>query len=289
MLRLLYLFVFILLAACDDPTASREPPPLRSMMVFMILDPDTVLQHALVLTAGAEGRVAALDAELLRDGELVASGTRMEDLFRSELQPCIDRYGTLGWRGEADEGAGLHCTNFRIAPEFGGTYSLRITADDRPTATATTRVPGDFQVLAVSAAGDPPGTAGLSVRWTPSDGAYRYLVGLRPTVPPWCSNGKCGCSPDESFCRWVAPDRQGWFVATADTVLETAVSGKGADEIAGSEGPWFIEVYAVDRALYQYLTSGSTGNLFPVAPTQNVEGGHGAVGAWVRRSMKIEP
>ncbi len=85
----------------------------------------------------------------------------------------------------------------------------------------------------------------------------------------------------------MAPDRQGWFAVTRDTVLETAVAGKGAEGSANGGGPWYVDVYAVSRSLHDYLTTGSTSELLPVPPVQNVKGGYGAVGAWVMRSYTL--
>jgi hypothetical protein len=148
-------------------------------------------------------------------------------------------------------------------------------------------VPGDFEVLDVRAEGTaPPGSEGLYVRWTESEGAYRYLVALRATIPPWCVEYGERCLNGSTQ---VLPDRQGWFAVTQNTVLQTVVSGEAAEEIASGRGPWYVDVYAVSKPLYEYLTTGTSGRLFPVPPVQNVEGGYGAVGAWVVRTMKIEP
>jgi hypothetical protein len=270
----------LLLVACDDPTALRHPPEIRGMKVFAILDPDAPSQPVLVSPATTEGVVDQLTGKFSRTDGWSASAIGVEE--QDELHQCIQRYGTL-----AGSGGQPRCLDFAFTPRYGDTYRFRVSARDRPTATATATVPGDFEVLEVSAKGDPPGTEGLEVRWTKSEGAYRYLVGLRAETPPWCGNGQCGCNTDGSYCRWVHPDRQGWFAVTTDTVLSTVVSGKGAEEIADGEGPWYVEVYAVDKAIYEYLTTGTSGDLFPVPPVQNVEGGYGAVGAWVRRSMRI--
>jgi hypothetical protein len=48
-----------------------------------------------------------------------------------------------------------------------------------------------------------------------------------------------------------------------------------------------VDVYALDRALFEYLTTGASGDLFPVPPVQNIVGGHGAMGAWVRRTRRL--
>lgn len=275
--RLLIIALLFFTTGCGNPTAVRQPPSNSKLTLFMILNPDDPSQPVEVMPLSTEGTVEHLAGQVFRGTVPVASAAAPKHWDDDELVPCIRRYDD--W---VTTGSQPRCLDFKFSPEFGATYVVHISALDRPAATATTTVPGDFQVHAVTARGDPPGTEGLDVSWSPSDGAYRYLIGLRPTVPPWdCELGHSGCNS--------GPDRQGWFAVTADTLLKDVVAGKEAEELAGAEGPWYVDVYAVDRALYEYLTTGTDAKLYPVPPVQNVKGGYGAVGSWVRRSLEIEP
>jgi hypothetical protein len=248
-------------AACDDPTLTRRPPELASMTLFLVLDPDAEVQPLLAKPASAERELAGLHGEVRRDGASVATAAGGSPQENAHL-PCVGRYGPVT--------IAAHCLAFAFRPAFGGTYSVAASADGYPSAAATTRVPGDFTITAVEAEGDPPGTGALRVAWTRSEGAYRYVVALRPsTLPPCVEMRSC---------------EQGWSVATRDTTIHTAVP---AAALAGAGGPWQVDVYAMDEAVYQYLTTGSTGNLFPVGAVQNVSGGYGAVGSWVRRSREL--
>ena len=60
------LLLLALLAACDNPSAVREPPPIRSMTFFMILDPDAATQPLLVRPASAYGRLEQLTGRVER-------------------------------------------------------------------------------------------------------------------------------------------------------------------------------------------------------------------------------
>lgn len=261
-----------LLVACDDPTALRIPPEIDAMRVLLILDPDKPSQPALVTNVAAVEAVESLIGEMRSGGETIAGAAGTEPWDNNELRPCIGRYGTLVSRG-----AQLRCLDFQATAEHGAAYHVTIQAAGRPALSGTTRVPGDFRLLNAEATGSPPGTEVLRAVWSPSDGAYRYLVGLRSENPPWGCGENC----------YAEPDRQGWLLATADTVIETVVSGQAAEEIATGSGNWYVDVYAVDRGLYEYLMTGTPGHLFPVPPLQNVDGGYGVVGSWVRRSFQI--
>lgn len=272
--HLVFVLALLLLAACDAPTALRKAPEADELTLFMILSPDSSSQPVLVAPVTTEGVIDRLAGDIYRGDDRVASAVGLAEWDSNELHPCIRRYGTM-----VGIGGQPRCLAFDFIPQFGATYQLVFSAKNRPTVTATARVPGDFELLETSAQGDPPGTEGLEVRWTSSEGAHRYLVGLRAETPPW------DCGP---ACT-AAPDRQGWFMVTTDTVLNTVVSGTGAEEIENGKGPWYVDVYAVDQALYEYLATGTSGDLFPVPPVQNVDGGYGAVGAWVRRSIQVRP
>lgn len=251
--------VIALVAGCDDPTLARRPPALDAMVVFMILDPDSATQPLLLYAADGSGPVPGVMGEISRSGSTVAS----EGAFQFSW-PCADRYGPLG-------GAGVPaCIDFDFKPDPGATYGVTVTGDGYPPVSAAVTVPGDFAIRGVVARGSPPGTDELDVTWTPSDGAHSYFVAVRPeSVPPCTTVGACP---------------SGWFAITTDTAFHGSVP---AEDLEGSEGPWLVDVYAVDRAAFEYLTTGTSDNLFPVHPVQNVQGGYGAVGAWVRRSRVL--
>lgn len=250
--------------------AARRPPTAEELTLFMILNPDFSVQPMLVAPAATEGLVRDLSGEIRAGNVLTASASTPEEWKDSELRPCIHgRYGSIYGTGGQPR-----CLVFDFVPQMGATYRVTVSAEGRPTATAVTTIPGDFSVVTATATGDPPGTKRFDASWSRSRGAYRYLVALRAADPPFQTS---------------VPDRKGWFAVTTDTSLSTVVSGKAAEELVGGGGPWYVDVYAVDKALYEYLTTGTDAALYPVPPLQNVKGGYGAVGSWVRRSMEIEP
>jgi len=260
-LRAAMLAALLLATGCDDPTHARTPPRVNALSIFLVLDPDSLVQPLLAYPTNSADVIQGLSGTVHSGGALVASGS-----MAALPSACTERYWTSG-------SAGLpRCVPFQFSPRPGATYRVSVSGEGYPAAAATATVPGEFQVREVVARGTPPGTEELRVSWTPSKGAYRYVVALRPQTAPRCVR--------------IRACTQGWYAATTDTVLQTRVP---ASELQGGEGAWFVDVYAMDRAVYEYLTTGSSGNLFPVPPVQNVEGGYGAVGAWVRRSRLVVP
>ena len=79
----------------------------------------------------------------------------------------------------------------------------------------------------------------------------------------------------------------GWVQATTDTAIDTRIP---ADEIwpRRPDSEFVIAVYAVDEALFRYMTSGSREGLFPASPMSNVTGGFGFFGSWVRHNVPID-
>lgn len=259
--RLLALSVLMLSTGCQDPTLTRIAPELNSLTLFLILDPDEDVQPLLVKQADTGDGIEGLAGELSRGGAVVAAVAR-GDTSLDDSGPCHDRYSWIVFHHR--------CIAFSHRPEHGATYRVRVSADGQPSAIATATVPAAFTITELEARGELPGTEGLAVTWTRSVGTYRYVVAVRPTR----------LSP----CMQISDCDQSWFAATSDTTLQATVP---AEALEGSGGPWTVDVYAMDKALYQYLTTGTSGNLFPVAPVQNVEHGLGAVGAWVRRSRGL--
>lgn len=251
-------------AGCGDPLATRQPGVAEGLSVFMVVDPDQASQPLVVKTAAPGGSVRGLRVELETADGTDVPFTINEPIEGFELLPCVARYGSIVGDSEPS------CVDLSFAVTKGETYRISVSAEEEPTATASFTVPRDFALTRVQAEGSPPGTGGLQVEWTPSAGAYRYLVAVRPQGAPQCvKDGGC---------------QRTWFEATTGTSVRTTVP---AGELDGSEGPWFVDVYAVDRPMYEYLTSGVAEDLFPVPPIQNVERGYGAVGSWVRRSQVL--
>jgi hypothetical protein len=257
--------ISLLLGGCDDPTLPRRPPDSTALRVFLIIDPDRATHPLLVQPSGAGGVLDQLEGKVFVGNQLVASATGQAD-WNNEFIPCADRYGSL------DGTAFPRCLDFQFAPQPGTTYRVVVGAENHLTASASVRIPNDFEVTSVIAQGDPPGTQTLKVQWTRSEGAHRYVVAVRQETAPRCVR--------------ISDCDQGWFVVTEDTIIDTIVP---EEEVGGGEGSWFVDVYAMDKAVYEYLMTGTTGDLFPVPPVQNVEDGYGAVGAWVRRSVLIQP
>jgi hypothetical protein len=267
------LALLALIAGCDDPLQPRPAPEVAALAVFMVLDPDRSTQ-AMVLQEPPGLGLRDLRAVV----ELAGSGAHVADItspapasgeaHSREIQPCIERYGVgeFNWQ--------LRCIEMSLAPGFGTRYAVSISAPGRPTARAVTTVPENFAVVSRSVDGAPPGTVGIHLEWTRSAGTYRYVIAIRGNAD---FMGARHCFPDSS-CH----DR--WFAVTEDTTLSAAVDAKHFTE---SEPPYFIDVYAMNRDVYDHLMTGVTSDFFPVAPAQNVTGGHGAIGAWVKRSVPI--
>jgi hypothetical protein len=257
------------ITACDDPTALRPAPDQdRSLTVALVLVADSPVQPLLVRSVAIGDRwefKGYLHAEIHDDANELAAFAMMDTIPSSDWKDyshCNYLYGTLALPSPSD------CLPLEFRPRFGARYHLRVTAEDRPTVEGTTTVPGDFEIVSISARGYPPGTASLEAEWTASEGAHRYLVALR----------------SENFiCYNVRGCLDGWFTETDTTIIRTTVPESGLKE---GIGPWHLDIYAVDRALYEYLTTGSGGGLFPVQPIQNVKGGYGVFGAYTRRSRR---
>lgn len=255
--------VLLLSVACDNPAAPRLAPRVPEMIVMLALDPDSSVQPLVVTTAEVGGRLAGLRADVYRGNVVVASAQAATPAPEGELSPCAARYLVFLQSAE------IRCLALDFTPEFGTTYRLVVSADGRPQASAVATVPGDFDLLEVEADGEPPGTGRLLASWTESDGRYRYVVGLR----------------SEEICNQIGCEsRPAWHAVTEATEISTTVP---EDEIEGGLGPWHLDVYAVDQALYQFLTTGTGGDLFSVPFIHNIEGGYGIFGAWVRRSRPL--
>lgn len=255
---------------CREPTMRPWPQP-QEMQLFMILDPDQPSQPMLVSALGnIEGdhdtKLGNVTAELSLDGAVLAAESTGEFLGDGEYNPCIERIGGI-------VSLGARCVNFDFTPQPGGPYEIEVTHAGRPTARATTIVPAPFTIVSHEVQGTLPGTARLRATWTQSAGTHRYVVAIRGRQREDGSS----CSPDsQCFSRW--------FLSTADTTVDVIVDAKYFEEAVG---PWFLDVYAMNRDVYGYLMTVGSNELFPVPPRQNVIGGYGSVGAWVRRGVPI--
>jgi hypothetical protein len=271
--------LLFMVVACDPVGPIDLVGSDASMTLFLVVDPDTSSQPLLVESFAPNLRLDSLAVRTTIDGAPADSAIAASDTsFSSQtdwIDECIHRYGSLSPRS-----VDWRCPVLAESPAYGSEFHIEVSGAGRPTASATIRVPGDFRILSASAEGDPPQT--LDVVWARSDGAYRYMVGLHPAHVPGCRGGV----PDQTNEVGWLPCRRSWLVATADTVEHTTVP---ADAITGGEGPWQVEVFALDRPLYDYVTTGTSGDYFSVPPIQNVAGGYGVVGAWVWRRMDIVP
>lgn len=256
-----------LMAGCDDPAQPIELPSdlLRSMSVRLLLVPGTDIQPmwATTLDVSEFGIIGGLSVEVTSEaGVVVRIDSVTEDMAVSDA--CDDRYGVLALNSK------FACVELPFDPTPGRRYRVTVRAADRPTATASVLVPGEFELDEITATGSPPGTERLTATWSRSDSAYAYLVG-------YSAYGlECGVV-NVNGC----PD--GWFVSTRDTVLETTIP----EPTVEPSGGWRLDVFAVDHGLLEYLTTGSGDEFFVVPPVSNVEGGHGFVGAWVHQAYNL--
>lgn len=262
----------LVFGGCDDPTLLRPAPEtVDALVITSVLDPDSSTQalvaEPIVGTFGGWFRIEVRD----ETGALVATETHDSvstipdsdsEEFSNDWLPCVRRFGDILSGRPA-------CYIFDFRPEYGARYRIRVSAEGFPAAEAETHVPGEFELLEVETSGHPPGTKGLYARWSRSEGAYRYIVAVRSQNVVCYSTHGC---------------LKGWYQATDATEIRAEVP---ATDLEAGTGPWYVDVYALDRALYEYLTTGSGGELFAVPPLENVEGGYGVVGSWLRRSKAV--
>jgi len=252
-------------AGCDDPRVTRPGPPDHSLQLFLVLDPDSATQLLLV------ERLSTTSAEIPGlAATLTSQGTATNGRFDtdSSFDRCMHRYGSIiNWPT---------CLIFPVAASYGATYSLSVNANGFDSASGSTTVPGNFAIVAVSTTGTPPGAGSIRATWTRSQGAYRYVVALRGAGQN-SAETHYGCYPDAGCYNR-------WWVVTTDTSVDASVAPENFDN---GKGPYYLDVYAMNRDVYGYVLTGSTGDFFSVPPAQNVIGGYGGVGAWVRRSVPI--
>lgn len=238
----------------------------------MILDPDTTQQDMLLFSTTGGDTIENPVAEVYRDGALLFAETPQVDSAGRPSGNCLyDRYRF----GYTPSGT-YDCFQFDFVPQGGEVYEVVVRANGRPTARAQTVVPGPFTIDSARIRGSPPGTDLVEGWWSESAGAFRYLVGLR--VDSYCLFLGCG---DLGFGE---EKNAGWFETTDATHIRTTAP---YEQMYGVQGDIFVDVYALDEALYRFLNTGNADDRFPVPPVQNVENGYGAVGSWRRISLQV--
>ena len=148
----------------------------------------------------------------------------------------------------------------------GAAYMVEASAEGYRTARGHTRAVGDFEVNSAVLTRD-DASATLDASWNASVATHRYFVALRRLHPPYGENPK------------------GWYVEVDGTSATVSVPSKAIDEAVE---PVTLDVTALSKELYDYLTSGSEGDFFSVPPIQNVENGFGFVGSMRVRSLAVE-
>lgn len=173
-----------------------------------------------------------------------------------------------GWcGGDYFSGDGfVQCLVLSADLEPGATYRVEVSAGKHAPAWGVTRAVGDFSVDSARLS-DRQGVRVLSASWTRSVAAHRYMVSLRRYQ-----------NPDE-----VRPP-EGWYLAVEGTSVTTTVPESAVEKAVK---PLILDVVAVDEHLYSYITTGNDGEIFPVMPIQNVEGGFGYVGSLRFRSRPV--
>lgn len=250
-----------LLSSCDDPTQPIHPPAdlARAMTVRLLLVPGTDVQPLWVTTldVGDLALIDGLSVTVTTQNHVVAQADSLA-LNDVDMDPCHARYGVLALESR------FACVGLSFDPVPSRRYEVTVAAANRPTATASVVVPGDFRITELDASGNPPGTDGLTATWTRSDSAYAYLVS-------YVGHG-LDCS-DVQGCP------NGWFVTTPDTTLTTVVP----EPTLTQNATWSVDVFAIDKGLFDYLTTGSGDAFFAVPPVSNVQRGYGFVGAWIHK------
>lgn len=262
--RTSFVVAVIFSAGCIDPAMPRELPPNigfdSSLVVFMALDP------ALSDDSTDAGQSLSVSTAVVPDTTLEGLQAVLSNIDGSAVQ---GQRTTRDCVYTADFASTLECFRFPGALVAGQQYQIEVSADGYPTAVGQAVVLGDFEIIDHVATGTPPGAVELHVSWTASSSAYRYMVAISTDSLPRCYSSPC---------------KTGWVAVTASTSFSGTIP---AGAVSEGEGPWTLGVYAVDKPLYDYLVSGTPGDLFSVPPVGNVQGGYGVMGAWVRRPVPL--
>lgn len=254
--RTLLLLLLTLSGSCDDPGAFLVPPEVPGeLVVVAALDPGSAFQTVYVQTLGGGLLPRPVVGRILRDGVVVAEETIDEDAG-GNLGACVAGFGA--WIS----GGGV-CFQLSLWPEVGGEYELEVEAPGRKQVRARTTVVETVDLGVAALAGEPPEHVNAS--WSASAGTHRYFLSVRSA---------------EVRC---VPCATGWA-----TYLDSIRYDGPVDAASLEEGapPWLVEVQAMNRELYEFLTTGATGNLFTVPPRQNVLDGHGVFGSRARSQVE---
>lgn len=255
MLRGPALLLLAVCASCDDPGAALALPEFPpEVMVVAALDPGSAFQTVYVRAPGGGLPPRPVVARILRDGVVVVADT-IEAGEPGDLSFCTNDFGRLS-------GSGV-CLQLHLWPEPGAEYELRVEAPGRKEAWARTTVVGTFDLDVATVAGDPPSHAAAS--WSGSAGTHRYFLSVR--------SAETSCSPCET----------GWATYLDSTRYDGPVDAASLEE---GEPPWIVQVEAMNRELYDFLTTGAGGDLFTVPPRQNVVDGHGVFGSRARTRLE---
>ena len=239
------------------------------MAVFMIMEPLQLIQPLEIQeTPGLTNTAAEM---VVQSGDsLVASVTAVPPPMFSGAasSTCANRHGLHGGSSLDSLSWTTQCVPVGFDARYGVAYRVTVTREGRRTAAGSTVVPGDFEIVEGEISGDPPGR--VTATWTRSAGAYRYLVALAGIEPrPGDFGGACH-----------QPSCVRWFVVTQDTAIVADIDPRFVEH---TRPPYSVRVWAVSRELFEGIMTGATSGFFPIPPTQNVSGGMGTIGAWVRR------
>ena len=274
-----------LLGSCGDPAAPSDFPEALNdrLMVFAVLDADSARQVIEVAAADYYTRphlsgvrvtihrrnAAPGGPEWTLVAEWDSARAATAGVAMNEWAQCRRYNEGWAWKSYAivsrRNAGSRYCMTPEARLEPGATYRVEATADGRTPAWGETTLVGDFAVEVAALSGD-RGSYALSAGWTPSAGAYRYFVAVRRRYRT-CMN----CVE-----TWYADVTEPTF---AGNVPDLAVDSAGRDPM--------LDVAAMDRHLYTYLTTGHRGNLHAVHPVQNVRNGYGFVGSATYRSRRL--
>lgn len=271
--------------SCGNPAAPSDFPKTLDdrLIVFAVLDADSARQVVEVAAADhyTRPRLSGVRVTIHRrnsapggpEWTLVAE---WDSARAAAAGVAMNEYATCrrdndGWAAKSfgivvrPGHDGRYCMTPEARLEVGATYRVEATADGRVPAWGETTVVGDFAVEVAGLSGN-RGSYALSAGWTPAAAAHRYFVAVRRRHR-FCIN----CVE-----TWYADVGAPTF---AGNIPDLAVDSAGPDPM--------LDVAAVDRHLYAYLTTGHRGNLHQVHPVQNVRDGYGFVGSATYRSRRL--
>ena len=243
--------------ACDDPLALLEPPePPAQLTLLSVLDPNQPFQTVRITPVDLERTLSGLTARLYEDGVLVATAVPADETTGARCGP--DAFHSFM--------VPLECLVFPYWVRHGHTYRVEVEADGFARTWGETSTPGPFVTSTVSIQ-ESGGQTRFDLAWTPSSGAFIYWAAARLDE----ERSSCGQLCDPSL--YLETD-------------QTSAAGEAPPCQGGGGCTWIVDVVAADRHLHEYLNTGAEGETFTVPPIQNVVGGHGVIGSWVRRTYR---